>query len=616
MPESALPPRQLIVLCDGTNNNITGRQNDTNVVKLAELLAHHAHAEQLVHYDPGVGNPGEMPGATVVDDVRRWLDRVSGLAFGRGVYENIAEAYVFLMRHWRQERDRIFLFGFSRGAFTARAVAGLVNRYGLLQPHLEVLVPTLLHHYFAGDVSRHRERLQQFDAISAQVVRLFAGGPASGADGRPNPNTRRVYVYFTGTWDTVASVGMWPFGLRINVAPTVKGKHFVHVRQALALDEQRAQFEQRLYWQDNSERIALAGGLNGSLEQLWFRGAHCDVGGYYRPGETALPDRALAWLVSEAVAKGLWLGPLSNLESGAEGEAALLAALHETKLAEARQTPMLHSELHDTPLWALAGLAQRVTQQVRLDDGAADPIVPVAHRSVAEFDSDPKSRVEWHTPRPRKLLVWALLGCALLPLFIGWVLGGCRGDEDWARGLACVMDNNLAYQRWQLEGGLVLLDGLWQQLFGGGHALYGGLWATWTARLAAFASPRWALVWDLGFIAAYAVVLAYAATWAFARVSGLRQVDAPPSRLANRLGWALPLAVFADLLENLATWFTIWAIGEPLFVLKLLGCVLAMVAALASLAKWAGLLGVALLVAWGLTKPPPGPSRAAREGSH
>jgi uncharacterized protein (DUF2235 family) len=612
-PQATLqPPRQLIVLCDGTNNNITGRQNDTNVVKLAELLTRHAHADQLVHYDPGVGNAGEMPGATVVDQWRRRMERIAGLAFGRGVYENIAEAYVFLMRNWRHERDRIFLFGFSRGAFTARAVAGLVNRYGLLQPHLEVMVPTLLHHYFAGDVSRDNEKMQQFDAISAQVIRLFSGGPAHDGEGRPNPNTRRVHVYFTGTWDTVASVGMWPFGLRITVAPTVHKKRFVHVRQALALDEQRAQFQQRLYLQANSDRIALAGELSGTLKQLWFRGAHCDVGGYYRRGETALCDRSLAWLVSEALGVGLWLGPLSRLEAGGEGEAAVLQALHEARLAEADAPPLVHSELHATPLWALAGLAQRDTQHVQLDNGVSDPITPVVHPSVAAFDENPRSLTEWSRPRPKAALIWALLGTLLLPLFIGWVLGGCRGEDEWAQGLACVIGNNLDFQRWQFEGGAVLLDGLWRQLSGSGYVPSGGLWAPWTATLARFASPRWALVWDLAFIAAYATLLAYAVSWAFARISGLRRVDVPPSKLANLLGWALPAAVFADLAENTCTWFVIAAIGEPLFILELIGVALAIPAALASVVKWVALLGVLALLLWGLISPAPSPHRARR----
>ena len=144
----ATPQRQIVLLCDGTNNNLTGQHEDTNVVKLCTLLAADPDPQRLVFYDPGVGNPGELPGATTWDQFRRTLDRVSGLAFGRGVYENMVESYLFLMRHYRPG-DQIFIFGFSRGAFTARSVAGLVNLFGILRPHMESMVPTLLHVYFA-----------------------------------------------------------------------------------------------------------------------------------------------------------------------------------------------------------------------------------------------------------------------------------------------------------------------------------------------------------------------------------------------------------------------------------------------------------------------------------
>ena len=113
-------PRQLIVCCDGTNNNLTGRNRDTNVSQLCELLAPDSQ-NQLLYYDPGVGNPGTLPEAAWWDKVQQKYERLSGLAFGSGIYENISEAYRFLMRNWREDDD-IFLFGFSRGAFTAREI--------------------------------------------------------------------------------------------------------------------------------------------------------------------------------------------------------------------------------------------------------------------------------------------------------------------------------------------------------------------------------------------------------------------------------------------------------------------------------------------------------------
>src|SRR5262245_40757095 len=271
--------RQLVLLCDGTNNNLTGAENDTHVVALAELLRADPDAERVVFYDPGVGNPGELPGTTAWDKARRLAERIDGLAFGRGVFDNIAEGYLFLMRHWRDADDQIWLFGFSRGAFTARSIGGLVNRFGLLEPHLEAMVPTLLHLYFSDATPRG-------DAIARQATRLFAEAPR-----------RLPYIEFVGVWDTVQTVGTWPFSLRIKAKPTLRGKQFVHVRQALALDEHRAQFVPRAYAEDNGP-IAAAGGRQGSVSQLWFRGAHCDVGGGYRLADSALARAPLVWLVS------------------------------------------------------------------------------------------------------------------------------------------------------------------------------------------------------------------------------------------------------------------------------------------------------------------------------
>jgi len=200
-PNPDQAPRQLVLLCDGTNNNLTGRRNDTNLVKLAELLAASPDAQRLLCYDPGVGNPGELPGATTWDQLQRRLERIGGLAFGRGVFENMAESYLFLMRHYRPG-DRIYIFGFSRGAFTARSVAGLINLFGILPAQCEALVPTLLHVYFSS-----RDDDASWRAIAEQVLRVF-GTPVL----RPN-------VHFIGVWDTVASVGMPPFGARFTALP-------------------------------------------------------------------------------------------------------------------------------------------------------------------------------------------------------------------------------------------------------------------------------------------------------------------------------------------------------------------------------------------------------------
>ena len=111
--------RNLIVLCDGTNNQVSG--NNTNVLKLFRIID--KMSEQRVFYDPGIGTIGNLNAWTVFKQ-KFWS--VIGLMTGYGLDDNILAGYRFLVENWR-EGDRIFLFGFSRGAYTVRALAGLMR---------------------------------------------------------------------------------------------------------------------------------------------------------------------------------------------------------------------------------------------------------------------------------------------------------------------------------------------------------------------------------------------------------------------------------------------------------------------------------------------------------
>jgi len=147
-PAPSSQTRQLVLLLDGTNNTLTGRIRDTNVLKLYEHLNRCADGSQTLYYDPGVGAPDSLPSTGVLDQAGRWVQRIYGLAYGRGIYENIRDAYLFLMRNW-QPGDEIWLFGFSRGAFTARSISGMVHLFGIIDAQHESLLPTLLRVYFA-----------------------------------------------------------------------------------------------------------------------------------------------------------------------------------------------------------------------------------------------------------------------------------------------------------------------------------------------------------------------------------------------------------------------------------------------------------------------------------
>src|SRR5690349_16760904 len=122
--------RNIVILCDGTGNEIN--ENISNVLKLYRCLRKTPKTQprQLVYYDPGVGTLSQ-PGTW-----NRWrqnFNLVLGLATGYGLDDNVLAAYEFLVNHW-QEGDRIYLFGFSRGAYTVRVLAGLIHKIGLIAP--------------------------------------------------------------------------------------------------------------------------------------------------------------------------------------------------------------------------------------------------------------------------------------------------------------------------------------------------------------------------------------------------------------------------------------------------------------------------------------------------
>ncbi|HMO45261.1 MAG TPA: DUF2235 domain-containing protein [Rubrivivax sp.] len=519
--------RQLVLLCDGTNNNLTGGAADTHVVLLAELLRRHPDAQRLLFYDPGVGNPGQAPGTTWWDKMRRQWERIEGLAFGRGVYDNIAEGYLFLMRHWRAgaapaDDDRIFLFGFSRGAFTARSIAGMVNMFGILQPQQEPMVPTLLHLYFADET-------ESVARMRAQVLRLFA------------QTAQRPLIHFVGVWDTVASVGLPPFGLRFRVKPTLAGKRFVHVRQALALDEQRAQFLPRVYDQENGRYPLADGRGEGDVLQLWFRGAHGDVGGGYAPAQAALARTPLHWMVSEAVRCGLALqaGGVALDREAAVAEALDALALPSVQSAE-RAPRCIHSELCARPWWALSGMTAREPGAVLRDGLRGASVRAQAHPSVAAWPARFPQDSCWSRPRSPLALAAALAALLLLWLLHEWLvrpssavpLPGLPAIGALCAALPLGADN-CRFQLWQWSA---VVNPQWRE--------------GWRA----FESPHWALCWDFGLIVAYAYLLARWTSRAFAALARLRGVDSPPMPWLGRLAWALPLAVAADAAENLLTW--------------------------------------------------------------
>jgi uncharacterized protein (DUF2235 family) len=131
--------KNLVVCCDGTGNEFG--DTNSNVVKLYSVLEE--PPQQATYYHPGLGTMGSRLALT---RLVRWWTKVIGLAFGYGLMDNIADAYIFLMREF-EPGDRVFIFGFSRGAYTARALAAFLHMFGLIRRGNEGLVPYALRRF-------------------------------------------------------------------------------------------------------------------------------------------------------------------------------------------------------------------------------------------------------------------------------------------------------------------------------------------------------------------------------------------------------------------------------------------------------------------------------------
>lgn len=279
-------PRNIVLCCDGTSNQVVG--DLSNVLKLFRIAT--KNDDQRVFYDPGVGT---IANANAWHRFKQKAGAVFGLATGYGLDDNILAAYRYLAETY-QQGDRVFLFGFSRGAYTVRALAGFLQTVGLLWPDQINICDYALTAY-----------KQANDANDLSIAWQF--GRVTG--------TRRVPIHFIGVWDTVASV-IVPRRDRLLAWPTLRTLPYTSTnpsveifRQAMAIDERRRMF--RLNRWHDPQNFAVNPFASPPLvvpqdiRQVWFAGVHADVGGGYPEAESALSKFPLIWMVEEAVAKGL-----------------------------------------------------------------------------------------------------------------------------------------------------------------------------------------------------------------------------------------------------------------------------------------------------------------------
>ncbi|MBR1296584.1 DUF2235 domain-containing protein [Bradyrhizobium sp. AUGA SZCCT0042] len=304
--------RNIVICCDGTGNEIS--ENISNVLKLYRCLRKTEKTEprQLVFYDPGVGT---LARPNTWHRLRQNFNAILGLATGYGLDDNVLAAYCFLVQNWR-EGDQIYLFGFSRGAYTVRVLAGLIHKIGLITEEQANLAGSGLIAYkaFSSDEApKLREKFRgRVDAAAAEDAE-----PPSPFDNAAQfariTSARWPTIRFVGVWDTVASV-IVPRPDRFylpsleELAWTLQNPSVQIFRQAISIDERRCMFRLKKWDAPQTYKPVRFNDIRNAPQdilQVWFSGVHADIGGGYPEKQSGLSKYPLLWMIDEAEKAGL-----------------------------------------------------------------------------------------------------------------------------------------------------------------------------------------------------------------------------------------------------------------------------------------------------------------------
>ncbi|KAG8158242.1 hypothetical protein KVR01_012003 [Diaporthe batatas] len=323
-PEQMRVPKKLVLCFDGTGNTFTGSNSDTNVVKILSKLDRN-DPTQYHYYQTGIGTydiNDESVNKSVFGEIKSYISQTIDQAIGTTFDSHVMAGYRFLMRYY-DSGDKIYMFGFSRGAFTAKFLARMVNTVGLLCKGQEEMVPfayKLYQKYLAGEVedfnvahpkkSKRKKNKDKKDAAPPPDTSLIEVDPEPPHDGHEDGacedpvyhghkfevardeiaafsdtfcrkervmhcgklEEANIKVFFLGIWDCVNSVAV--LEREAPVPQPVVGTAN-HVRHAVAIDERRVKFKAALLAQDKED----AEHNHEDIKEVWFPGCHGDVGG-------------------------------------------------------------------------------------------------------------------------------------------------------------------------------------------------------------------------------------------------------------------------------------------------------------------------------------------------
>ncbi|KAL4077561.1 hypothetical protein J3A83DRAFT_4087036 [Scleroderma citrinum] len=279
-PIAGISSRNLVVCIDGTCNR-PGTKN-TNILELCSQLV--KSDDQLVFYNTGLGVSPDIPG---YDGLSHQVSNGFDILLGRHLEKGIMLAYCWLSNTYK-DGDKIFLFGFSRGGYQVRALAGMIEIIGLLSPNNDHLIPFVFEAYCKFDDAGSRFSKSETGATKSTKIKQ-----CQAAEAFKNALSQAARVHFVGVWDTVSAVGV----LRGKTLPltTSSCDHICYFRHAIALDERRVKFLPEYVYGGRTDST-----YNDHVKEVWFPGSHTDV------SSGGIP---LLWMRGEASLAGLQFKP-------------------------------------------------------------------------------------------------------------------------------------------------------------------------------------------------------------------------------------------------------------------------------------------------------------------
>ena len=280
--------KRIVICADGTWNRPEKdikKDYPTNVLKLARAISPVGKdgVDQVVFYDWGLGS---------------YNDKFSAGTFGKGINKNIMDCYRFIVQNYALG-DELYFFGFSRGAYTVRSLAGFLNNCGILKNARANLIQKAFDMYKSADIHPGDETSHAFRKLNSVNIKLDG---LSREEKKKYTHDGCPKIHFVGVFDTVGALGI-PFSVlgflneKHMFHDTKIGPNMLYARHAMAIDEKRDDFQPTIWKQRDGVDI----------QQVWFAGVHSDVGGGYTPDEGGIvaADYPLKWISEEARRVGL-----------------------------------------------------------------------------------------------------------------------------------------------------------------------------------------------------------------------------------------------------------------------------------------------------------------------